>query len=730
MANKITNEISTVFTGDTKKLEASVKNAEKQMGRFKKQVDKTNGTSGGGSKGASNGGSGMQGMLATAGRLVPALSAAFAIREITRFGAEAVKLGSVLDGVESTFRQIELSGATSLQELRTVTRGAVDDLRLMSAAVQAKNFKVPLEDLASFFEFATIRAAQTGESVDYLTNSIVLGIGRKSPLILDNLGITLVRLKEAMGKVGRESATVAEISAGVSKIAKEETALLKDLGLAAETTAQKLSRLTANFKNFQTAKGQEIAESGMFQGIIDIISLDQEKSRLKRTKELLQKQLGMNSLESNLLFNSDEFKSGLQEGISFFEKQIAFAEFLLKKVENRFKNATTTFESLIGGIGDGELISDFQERAKGVGGAFIDVMPSARQGDARIALLQYIQATIDSLNEVEVAENKLSEKRSGFLDKYLQGLRQIEIKQEEGIITPLEAAKERANLLEQAVVLMIADFDDLGLTATKEFTQFNKVLERSNSLISNIDESIRKAKEGLEEDRFIRDAVNAPRGKGDSDTIFPNPEEFSQADQLGMQWAKTLSIINRKVTDGAIIQSEADNQRLAALQTYVNALYEAGEAVPEWMLTDLSEMGGGLLDEDRVGNIAAAWERVSNALNQVANNIPDGSGLQSTIKTMVTLAGAIAAAASVAAALKVLLGDASAPSQAIGAAAAVFTGLAGVIGAVASLGGGGGSSVSGYNGNLQDRAELYTTIRGSDLQLVLSRNGQMSGRRG
>ena len=70
-------------------------------------------------------------------------------------------------------------------DLKTATRGTVSEFDLMKSAVSANNFKIPLESLSSYLAFATRRAEETGQSVDYLVDSIIMGIGRKSPMILD-----------------------------------------------------------------------------------------------------------------------------------------------------------------------------------------------------------------------------------------------------------------------------------------------------------------------------------------------------------------------------------------------------------------------------------------------------------------------------------------------------------------------------------------------------------------
>jgi hypothetical protein len=117
-----------------------------------------------------------------------------------------------------------------LETLRKATRGLVSDLELMKVTVQAGNFGIPIEQMGKLLEFATKRAAETGQSVDYLVNSIVTGIGRKSPLILDNLGISAVRLKEKFGGVAIEAQSIADVAQAVGDIAAEEMGKMGSLG--------------------------------------------------------------------------------------------------------------------------------------------------------------------------------------------------------------------------------------------------------------------------------------------------------------------------------------------------------------------------------------------------------------------------------------------------------------------------------------------------------------------
>ena len=120
---------------------------------------------------------------------------AFGVQQIAGFAFEIAKLAGEAEGVKAAFDKLPNSTALMIQ-LKEATAGTVSELELMKRTVQATNFGIELEALPKLLEFAAIRAQQTGQSVDYLVDSIVTGIGRKSPLILDNLGISAVALKE------------------------------------------------------------------------------------------------------------------------------------------------------------------------------------------------------------------------------------------------------------------------------------------------------------------------------------------------------------------------------------------------------------------------------------------------------------------------------------------------------------------------------------------------------
>lgn len=165
------------------------------------------------------------------------------IAELINGGLE---MAEQADGVTKAFNDLNQEGL--LNNLRKATKGTVNDVQLMTAAVQANDFHIPLEDLGKYLEFAQLKAQQTGQSVDYMTNSIVTGLGRKSPLILDNLGISAAEISEKTKETGDFMKAVAEIV----------DTQLAEAGETYISAADRAAQKTVELQNAQKALGDEI----------------------------------------------------------------------------------------------------------------------------------------------------------------------------------------------------------------------------------------------------------------------------------------------------------------------------------------------------------------------------------------------------------------------------------------------------------------------------------------
>jgi len=162
------------------------------------------------------------------------------VRDLT---AESVNLAQSAEGVEAAFERINKPGL--LDELKKATHGTVSELELMKQAVKFKDFNLPVEQLGLYLSFAQQKAKDTGESIDYLVNSIVTGLGRQSPMILDNLGLSAKQISEEAKKSG-------DFFGAVAKIIKERMA---ESGEYLETSMDRAAKATADLQNAQRELG-------------------------------------------------------------------------------------------------------------------------------------------------------------------------------------------------------------------------------------------------------------------------------------------------------------------------------------------------------------------------------------------------------------------------------------------------------------------------------------------
>lgn len=178
------------------------------------------------------------------GAIAKTAGVAFAATQIISFTTETAKLAGEAEGVQRAFNALNDPGL--LGELQKATLGTVSNLELMKASVQAVQLGISQNQLAKYFEFANLRAQQTGQSVDELVEKLVLGVGRESVLRLDDLGLSAKRL-------GEESKKAGNFIAGVGKIIDEE---LEKSGGLVETTATNFAQLDAEVENLKLEIGQ------------------------------------------------------------------------------------------------------------------------------------------------------------------------------------------------------------------------------------------------------------------------------------------------------------------------------------------------------------------------------------------------------------------------------------------------------------------------------------------
>jgi len=185
-----------------------------------------------------------------------------AVNKIRELGEESLKLQNVFSNIP-----FSLDGA------RAATMGLVDDAALATAAVTAQRFGVAKnsEEFAKLAAAATKLSITTGQDAAKGISDLTTALSRQSPMILDNLGISL-KLSEAHERYAqRLGKTTAELTENEKAEAfrVEAMAAAEDAthGLAVETDglAASLAKAEVSAKNLTAAllSGGAAGPSGM-----------------------------------------------------------------------------------------------------------------------------------------------------------------------------------------------------------------------------------------------------------------------------------------------------------------------------------------------------------------------------------------------------------------------------------------------------------------------------------
>jgi hypothetical protein len=172
-----------------------------------------------------------------------------------------------VEGIASAFDGLaESAGYGSDKMLKALQRGSAGmvsqrDLMLSfnkAAQLVSTDFATQLPEAMGYLSKVS---ASTGQNMDYLMNSLVTGIGRVSPMILDNLGIQ-VSLADAtkraaqMYGVQEDALTKAQQQAGLMAVVMERleanTAAMPD---TTETAAAKMAQLRARVQDVKDEIG-------------------------------------------------------------------------------------------------------------------------------------------------------------------------------------------------------------------------------------------------------------------------------------------------------------------------------------------------------------------------------------------------------------------------------------------------------------------------------------------
>jgi|LULO01.1.fsa_nt_gb hypothetical protein len=177
---------------------------------------------------------------------------------------EMAKLAAQTETVRKSFNNLAAEPDKMLQSMKKATAGTISEMELMQKFNEAALLGLPLERFDEMLEIARGAAQATGQSMDFMLQSVVVALGRQSKLMLDNLGI-LIDTESANEKYATSlNKTVKELTDQEKKQAFVNEALskgqinLEKMGGITESSVDVFASFNASLEDLQVTIGEEL----------------------------------------------------------------------------------------------------------------------------------------------------------------------------------------------------------------------------------------------------------------------------------------------------------------------------------------------------------------------------------------------------------------------------------------------------------------------------------------
>lgn len=486
------------------------------------------------------------------GSLQTAIATAFSVAAVKRLGDFVLEMNTLagqIEGVDKGFKRAFPNATLLLDQLRKSTHGTITDFELMKRTLQATNLGVTAEHLGVLFEFAAARAQQTGESVDYLVDSIVRGVGRKSILVLDNLGLSATRLREQFGGAAIASKSVAEVTAGVAEIARVE---LQKMGGYVDTSETRVKQLDVAWQNLKQTVAKRVAGEGTTSFLTDIT--EGLRRAIASSEDLTKEFTSGKAIEAVNAFLATGKKT--TEGIHA-EIEARYIKIELLKREADALDKSTTSGRTRNDIINLNLAS--QKEAITLLRQYEAELAKGEPSKDQVGFIQSIKDAIEALNtEIDQASREQLPFLQSKLDSLQQQLKGAQLLRPLGSVGDVNKQNELRDLQfdENAEAQIMKDANDIKLENEKDFEKklvdgekdFQKTLTKSES-------------DGAEERRDQSDRERARDLKQIED-------DYNKKKRLQQQFQDFLFYSLDQILTATLINRQRDIQD-------VNAFYDA-----------------------------------------------------------------------------------------------------------------------------------------------------------
>ncbi|MCD6290049.1 MAG: hypothetical protein J7M34_06045, partial [Anaerolineae bacterium] len=312
---EIENELSSLRAKAAKGIPLSVGEVE-QVQKLRREAQRLRSgleAVGEGAKRAQGGIMGFVSSLSEAQSAMIGFMGAFAVQRLISFTTELIQVGIQAQLVSRVFenvaRQAGISGDQLITEMSKAARGTIDQTRLMIIANRAlmSGGAELANKLPRLLEIARAASIATGQDIGFVFDTLVKGIVKASPLLIDNADI-YIKIGDAVEQwAEKQGRTVDQLSETERRVAianaviDQGTKFIEQFGLASETAADQVQSLPAAIRDLESALGELAVHTGVTTALGDLADIirflagtDALTPVIKQTDDLLNelKELG------------------------------------------------------------------------------------------------------------------------------------------------------------------------------------------------------------------------------------------------------------------------------------------------------------------------------------------------------------------------------------------------------------------------------------------------------
>jgi hypothetical protein len=181
---------------------------------------------------------------------------------------ELMELGAKVEQQKMAFENLAsslgMSSSKIISDLRKMSGETMSTAQIMEKASQAMILGLDPTKLAKMMEISRASARAFGKDVGYMFESIAIGVGRQSKLILDNLGIIVSagdayeKYAKSVGKSAKDLTEMERKQAFLNATLEAGERILQQIDTSTMTRLEKMQKLKAQWEDFAVKVGQAL----------------------------------------------------------------------------------------------------------------------------------------------------------------------------------------------------------------------------------------------------------------------------------------------------------------------------------------------------------------------------------------------------------------------------------------------------------------------------------------